>query len=397
MIWSLALSDLRFSRRISSCIILALCAVLTPLLLIFALKTGVVAQLEQELTSDPSVREITTVGTNHFTPDFFAELRKMPEVSFAVPQTRLVSVQCSVRSSRTLVNNVDALPTGKNEPLAQAAGLPDLTETLSLYLSAELADSLQVTAGDTVKLSVKRRLNSKDELRRVDYMVAGVLPSYLLAGKKMLMPLPGLIAMEDFRDGFEPQIFGDGSRLNKTRTEFPKARIYAADIYSVETVVAELNRQHVQVYSHLSQIENLKAVRTVLSVITNVIALVTVLGGLGALWGLISAALDAKLRSFTMLRLMGFTPGQLYLTVLCEQVMLTAAGFALSAGLCLLGSTIFNLVFADFLQQQTLSFLTRSQWLGFAALSFTAVAALTVPAVRFRLLSHPVSEALRQE
>ena len=367
MIWSLALSDLRFSRRISSCIILALCAVLTPLLLIFALKTGVVAQLEQELTSDPSVREITTVGTNHFTPDFFAELRKMPEVSFAVPQTRLVSVQCSVRSSRTLVNNVDALPTGKNEPLAQAAGLPDLTETLSLYLSAELADSLQVTAGDTVKLSVKRRLNSKDELRRVDYMVAGVLPSYLLAGKKMLMPLPGLIAMEDFRDGFEPQIFGDGSRLNKTRTEFPKARIYAADIYSVETVVAELNRQHVQVYSHLSQIENLKAVRTVLSVITNVIALVTVLGGLGAL------------------------------CVLCEQVMLTAAGFALSAGLCLLGSTIFNLVFADFLQQQTLSFLTRSQWLGFAALSFTAVAALTVPAVRFRLLSHPVSEALRQE
>ncbi len=396
-LFKLAFCDLRFARGMSWCIVFALGAILTPLLLIFSLRTGVVAQLERELTQNPASLEIIMVANYKLDADFIESLRQDPKVGFVVPLTRSLSVTCNIRATAGRALGIMAVPTAAGDPVLKAAGFAadgTVLQDTELYLSAALADKIKVQAGDSVTLSAPRIKDGRSEAGRAQFMVKGVVDRAFLPGERVLISLDALIALEDYRDGFEPAIFSDGSYLNEKRRDFAKVRLYASDIYSVEPLVKELE-PHYRISSHLAEIENLKAVSTVLAVIAEVIAVVTVAGGIGALWGLISSSLALKQKSFAMLRLLGFTPWQIYLLCWCEQLLLSTAGFILSALLCLAGSALFNHIFAAYLQGAALSFLTWDQWLGFFAVSALILCVLTALAVRRQLLAAPVAEIMR--
>ena len=62
LLLSLAWADYRGEARLSLCAIFALAAVITPLLVLFGLKYGLVSTLTERLERAPSVREIIPVG-----------------------------------------------------------------------------------------------------------------------------------------------------------------------------------------------------------------------------------------------------------------------------------------------------------------------------------------------
>ena len=62
LIAGLAWQDYRREARLSACSVLALVAVIAPLLVLFGLKFGLVSSLTERLQRDPAVREIIALG-----------------------------------------------------------------------------------------------------------------------------------------------------------------------------------------------------------------------------------------------------------------------------------------------------------------------------------------------
>ena len=62
LIAGLAWQDYRREARLSACSVLALVAVIAPLLVLFGLKHGLVGSLTERLQRDPAVREIIPLG-----------------------------------------------------------------------------------------------------------------------------------------------------------------------------------------------------------------------------------------------------------------------------------------------------------------------------------------------
>ncbi len=58
----LAWHDYRREGRLSACAVLALVAVLAPLLVLFGLKFGLISTLTERLERDPGIREVIPLG-----------------------------------------------------------------------------------------------------------------------------------------------------------------------------------------------------------------------------------------------------------------------------------------------------------------------------------------------
>lgn len=78
LIAGLAWQDYRNDARLSACAVLALVAVIAPLLVLFGLKFGLVGSLTERLQRDPGVREIIPLGGGRFRAEFIAELAQRP-------------------------------------------------------------------------------------------------------------------------------------------------------------------------------------------------------------------------------------------------------------------------------------------------------------------------------
>ena len=84
----LAAADYIHERLLSLCAVLALAAVLTPLLILYGVKFGVVQTLTDRLQHNPRTLEISPVGSGHYTPEYLEQLRQHPSVAFVLPRTR---------------------------------------------------------------------------------------------------------------------------------------------------------------------------------------------------------------------------------------------------------------------------------------------------------------------
>ena len=99
----LAWHDYRADARLSACAVLALVAVLAPLLVLFGLKFGLISSLTERLERDPAVREIVPLGGARFSAEVIAELAARADVAFAVPRTRQIAAtaELSIAESST--------------------------------------------------------------------------------------------------------------------------------------------------------------------------------------------------------------------------------------------------------------------------------------------------------
>ena len=82
----LALCDMRHEWILTVCMVLAMGAVIAPLMLLMGLKHGTVATLRHKLVQDPVYREIRPTKTREYPSQWFQEFAARPEVGFLDPQ-----------------------------------------------------------------------------------------------------------------------------------------------------------------------------------------------------------------------------------------------------------------------------------------------------------------------
>lgn len=339
----LALQDLWHDRKVSFCITASLVAVIAPLLLLFGLKHGVVGQLQDELLQDPANLEVRMLSSGNYSDDWLQALRARPEVGFAIGQTRSLNTQADlIRDRRHFIESVEVIPTAQADPLL-ATSLSELQGD-EVILSAAAARRLEVSVGDTFKLRVNRRLEGVNERGELELTLVEVLDAARFGRPAMFVPLPLLIELERFRDGFRLPSFGPntGEELNNKAAVYARARVYAADVDQVAGLEQWLNSQNIETSSRLREIDNVKAINRVLGLIFGVVALTALIGCIASLVGAFLANIDRKHKDLAVLRLLGFTRAGIALYVVLQAIFISVIAYIGGMALYWIGSELFN-------------------------------------------------------
>jgi putative ABC transport system permease protein len=176
----LAYRDFVHERRISLCFVLALMAVLAPLLLLFGLKFGLVDTLAQRLIQSPANREVLAVGSHQFDEAWFERIGARSDVAFLVPSTRRIAASLSRVLSPASGRELRALqmiPTGAGDPLLDdRIDVP--TGRSEVVLSGSAARQLAVQPGETLVARIDRQRDGRDESAVWELTVTGIVPRW---------------------------------------------------------------------------------------------------------------------------------------------------------------------------------------------------------------------------
>jgi len=343
LLTELAARDLWFDRKVSICIAASLVAVIAPLLLLFGLKYGVVSHLRETLTKDPYNLEVRMLGNGQFSQAWFDGLKALPASGFVMPLTRSLNTQADLlRDSQHFVANAEVVPSGPGDPLL--GGLMPPQSRTEVLISASASQHLGVRAGDSLRLLVLRQLKGQSERGQLEVQVKGVLTPEAFSRPAVLVSLDLLVAMEDFRDGFQVPLWGldSGSPRPDSPRHFAKARLYATDLDQVEVLADWLSAQQIESITRQREIESVKAIDRVLGGIFAVVAWIAVMGCVASLSGAFLANIERKRRDLALLRLLGFRRSAAAGYVMLQAVLLTCVAFAIGYWAYVVGSHIFN-------------------------------------------------------
>ncbi len=392
----LSLKSISFDKLMSLCIIMAMTAVIAPLLLLFSLRYGIVLKELSALENNPNNLEIKMLSGYELDNSFFKALSENPHTGFVIELTRALSLTCNLKSQNAFKANVEAIPTKDGDPLVLFSYINHSLKNDEVFLSFNLADDLKVKSGDRVKVAISRTVNSQRENSALYFKVAGVLKKGATSRSLIYMTLDSIVAMEDYRDGYNPKIFSDGSNLNSQRTSFARARIYAKSLDDVEPL-SKFLRQSFLIKDESLAIENVKAINRVLNMVFMVIAFVSVTGGAIALSGLIFANLNRNLKSLALLRLMGYTPFKIYSFVILGNLILSCASYLLALFFYGAGKTFFNIYFAKNLDGSCISLLSYEHILNGFLLTLMITFFISIVSVRFKVLKQSIADTLRED
>lgn len=393
----LALSDLWHDRKVSFCVAASLMAVIAPLLLLFGLKYGVVSQLQDDLLRDPRNLEIRLLSSGSYDSDWLMQLQQRPETGFAIGKTRSLNTQADLLvDSRRFVESAEIIPTQAGDPLLNTP-LSALAEN-HVILSARAAERLALQPGDSLRLSVTRRLDGVNERGEQLLEVVGVLDAARFGRPAAFVAPDLLLGLEHFRDGYQVLALGarNGNSAADLDPSYARARLYARDIDSVAPLERWLNKQHIETASRLAEIEEVKAINQVLGVIFSVIAGASLVGCIASLVGAFLANIDRKRRSLALLRLLGFQRGAVAGYLVLQALFLASVGY-LGGLICYgVGSSLFNQLLGG--SQVTDSFVCDiTFWHGLITLLLALlVAALVALVGALRAINIEPAESLRE-
>ena len=372
----LAVQDALHERRYFLLSAFGLAAVLAPLLVLLALKHGVIDVLLTRLLDNPANRELTVALHGNFDRAFLDQLAQRPEVAFLVPQVRALS------ASVTLANlTSDPQRTADAELLPTAAGDPLLTATVpdnGIALSRDLAEQLAAGAGTEIRVIVTRKRAGREERVYLDLAVSAVVERAGLGNRHALVPAKLLLAFEDYRDDRAVPTYGwQGSFLavDEATRSFSRFRLYARTLEDVEPLADYLATQGIDTVTQAAAIGSVLAMNRSLSTL---FAIVAGLGGLGYLAALATSLwsnVERKRRTLSLLRLLGLPRWGVALFPLVQAVLVALCGFVLALALYAVAALAVNRLFAeDLLQGESLAFLGLGHVL--LALSVTLLVAL---------------------
>ena len=395
MILQLALKALKFEKLVSFCLIASLCSVIAPLLLLFSLRFGIITNLEENLKQDPSNLEIKFMSGYKLGDEFFESLKENPHVQFVLPLTRSLSVTTSVFANGKLIDRIDAMPTAKNDPLVLRSGITQDLGLNEVFMSKSLAEDLKLKVGDSLKLKISRKLNDVNENSVQTFTLKGIIDSRYLQLRKILINFDTLVYMEDYRDGFNPPVFSDGSKLNQARDSFAKARLYVKTLDDVEPM-SKMLRQSYSITDSSDQIEKLNKITSILNFVFTAIALVSVVGGLLAATGLIFTNLKRRLQGFALLKLTGISNSKCIEQVVVENLILSLCAYVLSLLLFMVGMIWFNTSFAADLKIGTdVSLISTTHVLFGLLATVLSCAAISYGIVKILLSKINIADSLR--
>lgn len=397
MLFKLALRHLFFERMMTICQIAALACIMAPLLLLFSLRFGILTELHNQLMNDPKVLSLTLDMSYRLDSSFFENLAARPEVGFVVPQITALNALVDLKFPGAAVR-ISVLPTKPGDPVVLSSNL-SFEQPLGsdeAFISYNLAQLRGLKVGDVVTMVVSRTRNGVRESVRTSLKLRGIVEERFVNDDCLLLNLDLVNAIDDYRNGYNPVLLSDGSKVNTQPRLYAKFRLYAKDLASVIPLYYYLVNQNLNVSSKVREIQNLKAVSHVLNFIYGVIALVSVAGGALALTGLVLSALRASKRNFVLLRLMGQGSTGIYGVVMIEGLFIATVGFALALTLYSIGAGIFNTYFGTILSGSMISDLTYEHITLFFGATLLLVELIALSCAKFVFLKAHIADILRE-
>ncbi len=393
----LAVFDLWHDRKVSFCIAASLVAVIAPLLLLFGLKHGVVNQLQEELLSDPRNLEVKMLASGNYSADWIAQLQQMPGVGFAIGQTRSLNTQADLLvDNRRFVESAEVIPTAADDPLLNNL-LSDLQDGQTI-LSYSAAQRLQVQAGDSIRMRALRKLDQVNERGELELQVVAVLDASRFSRPAAFVNLPLLVALEQFRDGLQVPVFGldTGSPTQNTPVTFSKVRLYAQGVDDVAGLTDWMAERNIDSSSRLAEIDSVKAINQVLTLIFSVIALTALIGCVASLVGAFLANIDRKRKDMAVLRLLGFTSIATAAYVVIQALIITVLAYVVGLALYAIASELFNQLLVG--NQSTSDFSCEISFMhAVLALLFAVIVAVFVSCIgALRAIGIEPAESLRE-
>lgn len=196
----IAFATLRHEWLPTLCLVMALAAVLCPVVLILGLKHGTVENLRQNLLRDPSNLEIRPRMSMQVDHKLLQQIRSMEGVGFLVPKTRSLgsaSVEFELNEKRV---DVDLIPTAPGDPLLDIYKCmqPEFEEVILTHAAAV---SLSADIGDEVVMFLSRRTDDGlSETVSLSLKIKGVLPQEATTIRAGYVQLPLLSSVEEYRE-----------------------------------------------------------------------------------------------------------------------------------------------------------------------------------------------------
>jgi putative ABC transport system permease protein len=346
LVVSLAWQDYRNDAWLSACSVLALVAVVAPLLVLFGLKFGLVSSLTERLENDPATREIIPLGGGRFSAAFIEQLSRRSDVAFALPRTRQIAATADLTAGAATVT-VEMIPTANNDPLLGSLPVPQGLD--QVLLSQTAAEKLGAKAGDWLQASVGRQVAGRGEAQRARVQVLRVLPLEAFARDGLFAPLVLLEAAEDYRDGrVVPALGWPGDAVGVTEQRvYPAFRLFARRLTDVEPLRQYFAAQNLLVSTQAQAIAQVQSLSRNLSIVFWIIAGLALSGAFAAIFAGALAAVERKRRALSVLRLLGFSTAALLLFVVLQALYSAGLAALLSAGLYGLAQSGLNHLFAQ--------------------------------------------------
>ncbi len=392
----LASRDYGHEWRMSSCFILALAAVLGPMLVLFGLKFGIVGGMVEQLVENPENREIRPMSSGRFDAAWFDRMQQRRDVAFLVPRTRSIAATIELDSDKsTRIIRAELIPSGPGDPLLPAeAKLPIGMD--QVVLSQAAAEKLAVMPGDTAMGSATRRYAGKKEREAIRLQVADIAPVAAFSREGVFADLRLVEAVEDFRDGRAvPALGWQGAPAPQDRS-YPGFRLYAASIDQVATLKYDLTAQGIEVRTRAADIELVMSMDRNLTAIYWAIAIIGLIGFSLSLGASLWANVDRKRKELSVLRLVGFRTGDIVWFPVTQAFYTGLLGWALAAGIYYGAAYAINHMLAAQMPSGQLVCVLLPQHYGFA-LGLTVGAAMLAAALAgWRSARIEPSEGLRE-
>ena len=214
LIWPLryALSELRSEWLFGCGVALAVCSVLTPTMLLWGAKTGVVDALRNRLLKDPRIRELSLVEGRPIPVKWFEGMRMDSRVGFLVPCVRQISLygNAFAEKQRDPKLEVAYLPSASGDPLGDFGirDSNDLSIPVQCMVTTRVAEGLAIGEGDRITLDQTRAENGNVVTASFTAVIRKVVPAAYSKSDAVYLPLSVIERIEDFKDGRKVGLFG---------------------------------------------------------------------------------------------------------------------------------------------------------------------------------------------
>ena len=372
---TLALRDFGHEWRMSSSFVVALAAVLAPMLILFGLKFGIITSMLEQLTENPRNREVSPIGSGHFDGQWFETMRNRPDVAFVVPRTRLLAATIKLSSpTAPRILPAELVPTDSGDPLLTGMRVPvGLTEVI---LSDAAAGRLRAVPGDVVTGNLSRLYLGRRERVEIDLKVIAIAPPQAFSRAGAFVSLDLMVAAEHYRDGRAvPELGWEGGAPQGEGRSYPGYRLYGASIHDVAGLRDHLQAQGFQVRTNAADIETVLAMDRNLSTVFWIVAVVGLVGFSLSLGASLWANVDRKRRELSVLRLVGFRSGGIVALPVLQALFTGVLGWCLALVFYVgVKQAINGLLAAHLNPDQEVCYLLPQHFL--AALAITLLAAL---------------------
>lgn len=199
----LSAHDLLHEWVLTLCMVLAIAAVLAPLLILLGLKYGTIETLRGQLIEDPVNREIKPMETMTLQDSDFESWVARPDIEFVIPTIlKGASLVRVIPVGSDSYEVLDMIPTDVGDPLILGNGgaVPKDGECAITYTAAE---ELGVAEGDDVVVRVSRTISSNRENVEVTLKVVSVLSPKADPLSRIYVPFQFVQDVESYREGYK--------------------------------------------------------------------------------------------------------------------------------------------------------------------------------------------------